>query len=90
MMTIAWISLGLDLELDGAHVPESRALDEEQDGHQPVVGPGLAERDGEAVDNVNDYLGDDDVTVKASVALGIPFDADDTMLLAVVDPMTYQ
>ena len=59
MMTIAWISLGLDLELDGAHVPESRALDEEQDGHQPVVGPGLAESDGEAVDNVNDYLGDD-------------------------------
>ena len=59
MMTIAWISLGLDLELDGAHVPESRALDEEQDGHQPVVGPGLAERDGEAVDNVNYYLGDD-------------------------------
>ena len=40
--------------------------------------------------DVNDYLGDDDVTVKASVALGIPFDADDTMLLAVVDPMTYQ
>ena len=42
MMTIAWISLGLDLELDGAHVPESHALDEEHNGQQRVVSPGVS------------------------------------------------
>ena len=52
------LDLGPDLELDGTGVPESRALDEEHVGHQSVVGPRLAERDGEAVDNVNEDLGD--------------------------------
>ena len=43
--------LALDLKLDGAHVPESRALDEEQDGHLPVFGPGLAKCDAEGLDD---------------------------------------
>ena len=34
--------LGPDLELDDTDVPESRALDQEQDGHQHVVIPGVS------------------------------------------------
>ena len=34
--------LGLNPMLDGADVPESRALDQEHDDHQLVVSPGVS------------------------------------------------